>query len=84
MIAKLKFSLLLQINIGSFEIQLMDLKNKEVWYSKFECLSETVEKRRKCNPISQHKWSALNDLEKEDMSSSNTLNSIPESYDQLK
>ncbi|PRD38295.1 UNVERIFIED_CONTAM: hypothetical protein NCL1_03880 [Trichonephila clavipes] len=32
----------------------------------------------------QHKWSALNDLEKEDMINFIAWNSIPESYDQLK
>ncbi|GFT89078.1 uncharacterized protein TNCV_3084881 [Trichonephila clavipes] len=33
---------------------------------------------------SQHKWSALNYLEKEDMIIFNAWNSIPDSYDQLK
>ncbi|CAH1401260.1 unnamed protein product [Nezara viridula] len=33
---------------------------------------------------SQHKWSALNDLEKEDMIIFNAWNNIPDSYDQLK
>ncbi|GFU88737.1 dimer_Tnp_hAT domain-containing protein [Trichonephila clavipes] len=33
---------------------------------------------------SQHKWSALNDPEKDDMIIFNAWNSIPDSYDQLK
>ena len=51
-----------EIDNGNFEIQLIDLKNKEIWRSKFERLS-TLEKK-KCDLSSQHKWSALNDQEK--------------------
>ena len=36
-ITELKFSPF-QIDIGSFEIQLLDIKNKEIWRSKFERL----------------------------------------------
>ena len=72
-----------EIDIGNFEIQLIDLKNKEIWRSKFERLSvelETLEKK-KCDLSSQHKWSALNDQEKEDMIIFTAWNSIPDSYD---
>ncbi|GFW96930.1 uncharacterized protein TNCV_2160651 [Trichonephila clavipes] len=84
-ITELKISLF-EINIGSFEVQLLDLKNKEIWRSKFECLCVELEilKKKKCDLSSQHKWYALNDLEKEDMIISNVWNSIPDSYDQLK
>jgi hypothetical protein len=43
---------------------------------------EKLEKN-KCDLSSQQKWSALKDLEKEDIIF-NTWNSIPDSYDQLK
>ncbi|KAK1339089.1 LOW QUALITY PROTEIN: hypothetical protein QTO34_019762, partial [Cnephaeus nilssonii] len=68
------------IDIGNFEMQLLDLKNKELWSSKFEQILE----KNKCELSSQHKWSALKDLEKEDMLIFNTWNSIPDSYNQLK
>ncbi|GFX03396.1 uncharacterized protein TNCV_4634081 [Trichonephila clavipes] len=52
-----------------FEIQLLDLKNKEIWRSKFErlCVELEMLEKKKSDLSSQHKWSALNDLEKEDM-----------------
>lgn len=33
---------LAQISYDNFEIQLLDLKNKEMWCSKFECLCVEV------------------------------------------
>ena len=84
-ITELKFSPF-EIDIGSFEIQLLDLKNKEIWRSKFErlCVELEILEKKKCDLSSQRKWSALNDLEKEDMIIFNAWNSIPDSYDQLK
>ncbi|GFU13880.1 dimer_Tnp_hAT domain-containing protein [Trichonephila clavipes] len=66
-ITELKFSPF-EIDIGSFEIQLLNLKNKEIWCSKFERLRVELEilEKKKCDLSSQHKWSALNDLEKEE------------------
>ncbi|GFX10921.1 dimer_Tnp_hAT domain-containing protein [Trichonephila clavipes] len=55
--------------------------------SKFKGLCvelEILEKKKKCDLSSQHKWSILNDMEKEDMININAWNSIPDSYDQLK
>ncbi|XP_028132642.1 uncharacterized protein LOC114328089 [Diabrotica virgifera virgifera] len=74
------------IDIGSFEMQLLDLQNKEIWHSKFEslCVELEILQKKKCELSSQQKWSALNDLEKEDMIIFTTWNSIPDSYDQLK
>jgi predicted nucleotidyltransferase len=74
------------IDIGNFELQLLDLKNKELWSSKFERLSADLEilEKKKCEFSSQHKWSALKDLEKEDMLIFNAWNDIPDSYNQLK
>ena len=74
------------IDISNFEIQLLDLKNKEIWSSKFEhlCVDLEILEKNKCELSSQHKWSALKDLEKEDMIMFNAWNSIPDSYDQLK
>ncbi|KAK1345432.1 hypothetical protein QTO34_007889 [Cnephaeus nilssonii] len=74
------------IDIGNFEMQLLYLQNKELWSSKFERHSADIEilEKNKCELSSQHKWSALKDLEKEDMLIFNTWNSIPDSYNQLK
>ena len=57
-----------------------------MWRSKFERLSVELEilEKKKSDLSSQPKWSALNDLEKEDMIIFNAWNSIPNSYDQLK
>ena len=84
-ITELKFSPF-GIDIGNFEIQLQDLKNKEIWSSKFErlCLDLEILEKNKCDLCSQHKWSVLKDLEREDMIMFNAWNSIPDSYDQLK
>ncbi|GFS96991.1 dimer_Tnp_hAT domain-containing protein [Trichonephila clavipes] len=84
-ITELKFSPF-EIGIGSFEIQLLDLKNKEIWCCKFEplCVELEILEKKKYDLSSQHKWSALNDLEKEDMIIFNAWNSISDSYDQLK
>jgi hypothetical protein len=81
----LNFSLF-NIDIGAFEMQLLELKNKELWSSKFERLNADIEnlEKNKCDLNSQQKWSALKDLEKEDMIIFNAWNSIPDSYDQLK
>ena len=67
-------------------MQLLELKNKELWSSKFERLNADLEKleKNKCDLSSQQKWSALKDLEKEDMIIFNTWKSIPDSYAQLK
>ena len=53
----------------------------EIW-----TLNADLEKleKNKCDLSSQQKWSALKDLEKEDMIIFNTWKSIPDSYDQLK
>ncbi|KAG8453209.1 hypothetical protein GDO86_000003 [Hymenochirus boettgeri] len=74
------------IDIGNFEMQLLDLKNKELWSSKFERLCADIEilEKNKCELSSQHKWSAFKELEKEDMLIFNAWNSIPDSYNQLK
>ena len=81
-ITELKFSPF-EIDIGSFEILLLDLKNTEIWCSEFErlCVELEILEEKKCDLSSQHKWSALND---EDMIIFNACNSIPDSYDQLK
>ena len=84
-ITELKFSPF-GIDIGNFEIQLQDLKNKEIWSSKFErlCLDLEILEKNKCDLCSQHKWSVLKNLEREDMIMFNSWNNIPDSYDQLK
>ena len=47
-------------------------------------LSCEILEKIKCDLSSQHNWSALNDLEKEDIIIFNAWNSIPDSFDQLK
>ncbi|GFV85920.1 transposable element Tc1 transposase [Trichonephila clavipes] len=73
-------------NVVQSMIELLDLKSKEIRCSKFKCLYVELEilEKKKCDLSSQHKWSTLNDLEKEDLIIFNAWNSIPDSYDQLK
>jgi hypothetical protein len=54
--------------------------------SKFErlCVDLEILEKIKCELSSQHKWSALKDLEKEDMIIFKAWNNIPDSYDQWK
>lgn len=75
-----------EIDIGSFEIQFLDLKNKEIWRSIFErlCVEMEILEKKKCDLRSEHKWSVWKDLEKEDMINFNAWNSFPDSDDQLK
>ncbi|XP_075217838.1 general transcription factor II-I repeat domain-containing protein 2-like [Lycorma delicatula] len=72
------------IDIGRFEMQLLDLKNKETWSSKFQrlCADLQLLEKNKCELSLQHKLSALKDLEREEMLIFNTWKSIPDSYDQ--
>jgi len=61
-------------------MQLLDLENKEIWHSKFERLCVVFEKleKSKIDISSQHKWPALNDQGKENMSNFNAWISIPD------
>lgn len=60
-------------------MQLLELKMKELWNSKFESFNDDIEKleKNKYDLSSQQKRSALKELEKEDMIILNTWNSIP-------
>jgi hypothetical protein len=48
------------------------------------CVDLEILEKNKCELISQHKWFALKDLEREDMIIFNAWNNNPDSYDQLK
>ncbi|GFV52792.1 uncharacterized protein TNCV_2874631 [Trichonephila clavipes] len=78
--------LLLKLTLVALKYNCWIQKNKEICRSKFErlCVELEILEKKKCDLSSQHKWSALNDLEKEDMIIFNAWNSIPDSYDQLK
>lgn len=74
------------IDIANFESQLVELKSKELWSSKFERLLSDLEtlERNKCELAMQHEWKALRDLEAEDNLIFKAWNEIPNSFDQLK
>lgn len=59
-VAELNFSsfdIYIYIDIGTFEMQLLNLNKKELWSSKFESLNTHMEKlmKIKCDLSSQHK-----------------------------
>ncbi|GBN67374.1 hypothetical protein AVEN_190702-1 [Araneus ventricosus] len=49
------------INAGSLQMQLLDLKTKDLWSGKFTELKSKLEELeiQKCMHITQHKWTAL-------------------------
>lgn len=74
------------IDVGQLELQLIELKGKELWSSKFVDLAGELEalEKSKCELSSQHKWSALSKLEDQDMIIFRTWVTIPDSFDQVK
>lgn len=74
------------IDRANFEIQLVDLTSKDLWSSKFVRLGTEIEEleREKCSLTSQHKQTAIKDLQEADSVIFNTWNSLPDSYYELK
>jgi hypothetical protein len=71
---------------ASLQMQLIDLKSKELWSNKFTDLTSRLEEleREKSNLISQHKWTAMKQLPKIETIIFDTWNSLPETYDAIK
>ncbi|GBN05179.1 hypothetical protein AVEN_230515-1 [Araneus ventricosus] len=52
------------IDAGSLQMQLLDLKTKDLWSGKFTKLKSKLEELevQKCMHIAQHKWTALKEI----------------------
>ncbi|GBN57239.1 hypothetical protein AVEN_113898-1 [Araneus ventricosus] len=87
------------IDAGLLQMQLLDLKTKDLWSGKFTELKSKWEEldEQKCMNIAQHKWTALKDYSMDYYSSSKRTipcaeyeiifgawNSLPECYSEVK
>ncbi|GBN18508.1 hypothetical protein AVEN_165004-1 [Araneus ventricosus] len=52
------------IDAGSLQMQLLDLKTKDLWSGKFKELKSKLEELevQKCMHMAQHKWTALKEI----------------------
>lgn len=71
---------------AALQMQLIDIKSKELWSSKFTALVDRLEEyeREKSNLISNHKWTAVKQLPKIERIIFDTWNSLPATYETTK
>ncbi|KAL4107617.1 hypothetical protein QTP88_017941 [Uroleucon formosanum] len=69
-----------------FSLQLIELKTKDLWSTKFENLKTDIEnlEREKGFLAANHKWTELAKCQKEEQVIFDVWNSLPESFSQLK
>ncbi|XP_050065986.1 general transcription factor II-I repeat domain-containing protein 2B-like [Aphis gossypii] len=69
-----------------FSLQLIELKTKDLWSTKFENLKTDIEnlEREKGFLAANHKWTELAKYQKEEQVIFDVWNSLPESFSQLK
>ncbi|GBM13248.1 hypothetical protein AVEN_214949-1 [Araneus ventricosus] len=74
------------INAGSLQMQLLDLKTKDLWSGKFTELKSKLEELevQKCMHIEQHKWTALKEIPRVEALIFGSWNSLPECYSEVK
>ncbi|GBL86155.1 E3 UFM1-protein ligase 1 [Araneus ventricosus] len=70
------------IDAGSLQMQLLDLKTKNLWSGKFTELKSKLEELeiQKCMHIEQHKWTALKEIPRVEALIFSAWNSLPECY----
>lgn len=75
-----------EIDAGSFQMQLLDLKNKDVWSDKFiEFKSKLKELEvQKCMHVAQNKWTALKEMPRVEEFIFDAWNSLPKCYSEVK
>ncbi|GBM45312.1 hypothetical protein AVEN_54379-1 [Araneus ventricosus] len=71
------------IDAGSLQMQLLDLKTKDLWSGKFTELKSKLEVQ-KCMHIAQHKWTALKEIPRVEALIFGAWNSLPECYSEVK
>ncbi|GBM17846.1 hypothetical protein AVEN_260174-1 [Araneus ventricosus] len=74
------------IDAGSLQMQLLDLKTKDLWSGKFTELKSKFEELevQKCMHIAQHKWTALKEIPRVEALIFDAWNSLPECYSEVK
>ncbi|GBN01864.1 hypothetical protein AVEN_264157-1 [Araneus ventricosus] len=74
------------IDAGSLQMQLLDLKTKDLWSGKFTELKSKLEELedQKCIHIEQHKWTALKEIPRVEALIFGAWNSLPECYSEVK
>ncbi|GBN34556.1 hypothetical protein AVEN_33629-1 [Araneus ventricosus] len=75
-----------EIDAGSLQMQLLDLKTKDFWSGKFTELKSKLEELevQKCMHIAQHKWTALKEIPLVEASIFGAWNSLPQFYSEVK
>ncbi|KAJ7338611.1 hypothetical protein JRQ81_012513 [Phrynocephalus forsythii] len=68
------------------ELELADIADKDIWASKFKCLTATLEDvaRQKAILAQNHQWSDIENLPKQDQLVFETWNAIPNTYINMK
>ncbi|GBM02779.1 hypothetical protein AVEN_40841-1 [Araneus ventricosus] len=74
------------IDAGSLQMQLLDLKTKDLWCGKFTELKSKLEELevQKCMHIAQHKWTVLKEIPRVEALIFGAWNSLPECYSEVK
>ncbi|GBL88331.1 hypothetical protein AVEN_102999-1 [Araneus ventricosus] len=74
------------IDAGSLQMQLLDLKTKDLWSGKFTELKSKLEELevQKCMHIAQHKWTALKEIPRVEALIFGSRNSLKECYCEVK
>jgi len=73
------------IDAGSFQMQLLDLKSKDLWSGKFTDLKSKLEELevQKCIHVAQNKWTALKEMPRVEEFIFKAWNSLPECYSEM-
>ncbi|GBN83646.1 hypothetical protein AVEN_75292-1 [Araneus ventricosus] len=71
------------IDAGSLQMQLLDLKTKDLWSGKFTELKSKLEVQN-CIHIAQHKWTALKEIPRVEALIFGAWNGLPECYSEVK
>lgn len=85
-VCELNFTPFPTIDRAQFELQLLDLKNKDLWTEKFINLQSELENlaRVKGKLAVRHQWTDLSKCRKEEEIIFETWNCLPDFYDQVK
>ncbi|GBN32778.1 hypothetical protein AVEN_85760-1 [Araneus ventricosus] len=73
------------IDAGSLQMQLLDLKTKDLWSDKFTEFKSKLEELevQKCMHIAQHNWTALKEIPRVEALIFGRWNSLPECYSEV-
>ena len=74
------------IDTGSLEMQLIDLKSKDLWSGKFTELISELENLevQKCMCVTQKNWTAFKEMPRVEALTLDAWNSLPDCYSEVK